>query len=495
MKSMILIASFFMFCMLESMGQGFNNRYDFMNFHNGEGVWDIELVDDGYLLFQTGDDSMDVLVTISTRKLGFSGELLDEKQFVLDNTYIYSGWSNTGSPTSDGNFILGGGWNRGFSMANLVLHDSEGDTIWMRRFGNPIDSVFHTGRAAIEAVNGDFLMVGEGYENASSDTAKGFIVRTDHDGNEIWRKYIGDGLSNGFLSIANALDGGFLVSGSILYSGWNKNMWVVRISQDGQVLWQEEYGEQGFRDTGAHLSIGNISDTFLVSGGSSIFSQSDSFDSYPYITKIDGAGNIIWENTFGDHEFDTGIISIKPATDGGYIGAGLSLSTEFGGYIGFLVRIAENGDSLWRRNYQWVEGNHSFFRDVINSENGGFVACGLVYSNPELDLSLDSWVVKTDEYGCVVPGCQVSILENEQQVNFLTYPNPVESTLNIYFESTVDPEGRFVLTDTNSREIHSFEVRYNLTTYAIDLSFLESGMYHLVYMDSKQTITRSIVKL
>lgn len=480
---------------LSAFAQGFNNRYDFLELEVGQTVWDIELLPDGYLLFLTGDNETAELVTVAITKLNFVGQILDEISFLQDSTFMYSGWSNSASLTSDGNFVVGGGWFRGFSMANLMLHDSTGDTLWMKQFGNSADSSWHTGRCAIEAPNGDFLMVGSGYESKEQDNRKGFVIRTDHQGNEIWRKYLGNGLENDFLSAIPVLGGGFVISGGILYEGWNRNIWVLRISDTGEIIWQQEFGEQGYRDLGGHLCEGNLPGTYLVGGGSAVYSQIDDVDAYPYVVKINGSGDIIWEQTFGEHLDDNAILSIKSVSSGGYIAAGLSLNPEEQGYVGYLVRIAENGDSLWMRNYQWTDANHSYFRDVIVSEEEGFVASGLVYPNDEYGFGFDSWVVKTDGYGCVVPGCEVSILENEQLVNFLTYPNPVESTLNIYFESVNDPEGKFVLTDMNGRLIKSFDVHYNLTTYAIDLSFLEGGMYQLVYKDSSQSITRSIVKL
>lgn len=273
----------------------------------------------------------------------------------------------------------------------------------------------------------------------------------------------------------NTQGGGILAGGTRSESN-NDNIWLVKTNSTGEIIWENEYGDLGYDDNLAHLCA-NGDGTYIVASGIAVDDNNTFSDTYPYVVKINEDGGIVWEKTYGNHYWDEGFTSIKKVPEGGFIAAGISTESLVD-YEGLLLRIASNGDSLWMRRYHWLEGNNCFFRDVIPSENAGFVAAGFAFPDSDLELSPDSWVVKTDEFGCIIPGCQVCIVEEDELADFMIYPNPASTVTNIYLQTAdMGLRGEIVLRDISGREIlRSATLGGDLNT-GVDVSRYEAGMY------------------
>jgi|JI10StandDraft_1071094.scaffolds.fasta_scaffold15629_2 hypothetical protein len=475
----------------EASAQSFNERYDFRQFLNGNAFWDVEIMENQYVLFGGADDSLGDYVGISFTTLNFHGNVLNEKAIFKDSTYLYAGWANSTSLLSDGSYIMGGGYNDGLAHSYLVKFDSEGDTLWTKVIGN--EGSFITGRCAIPSSDGGFLLVGP----VEIDTqVTSCLIKTDSNGNEEWRRFYGSDIgTNSFVTITALPSDEYLLGGKFTSFGIGQNTdtWVVKVDSEGDEIWQHTYGDQGFDDGLAHV-LANDDGTAVIAAASSLDDMVDEIYSFPYITKIDSNGDIIWENTYGSYYLNTGLISIKHVPEGGYISAGASAESDLA-YEGLLIRIAENGDSLWMRRYNWMEGNSCYFRDVIPSENGGFVAVGDVYPVNDLDLSFDGWVVKTDEFGCVVPGCHLAIEEKNATAEISLFPNPTSTMTNVYIKSR-DPglHGEILISDITGKIIQSQKTIGGDINIGLDVSMFHSGVYLVQLMAEGKTIaTKKLV--
>ncbi|MBU1707836.1 hypothetical protein KKB28_08005, partial [bacterium] len=80
----------------------------------------------------------------------------------------------------------------------------------------------------------------------------------------------------------------------------------------------------------------------------------------------------LWTRTFGGEEYDL-VFDIKQTSDGGYIIAGETASSEVMG--AYLLRLDNDGDSLWMRIYRDEEDIHYFFNafEVLQTEDGGYI--------------------------------------------------------------------------------------------------------------------------
>ena len=92
--------------------------------------------------------------------------------------------------------------------------------------------------------------------------------------------------------------------------------WIVRIAADGSLLWQFEYG--GGSVEAAHAVTTTADGGFVVAGASS---SSGAGSDDVWVMKVDGAGAIVWQRTFGGGDADAAEDIVELA-DAGFIVGG-----------------------------------------------------------------------------------------------------------------------------------------------------------------------------
>jgi hypothetical protein len=190
---------------------------------------------------------------------------------------------------------------------------------------------------------------------------------------------------------------------------------------------------------------------------------------------------------------------VEHAHGGGYVCVGMEV--EFGGNnegwsydmdrFGNLTKHSDVGTIEWHRRYSLIESCdelHSF-SDIIRTESGYLIV------GTRADYCFDEtweasepreriWLIKTDECGCIVPGCGEKDCyigldeEKPEHLNVLLYPNPSSDYCSIYI-----PEGY------RSNQLQIFNSLGQLvlkrnglkddTTYIIPVSSWETGIYIL----------------
>jgi Secretion system C-terminal sorting domain len=129
-----------------------------------------------------------------------------------------------------------------------------------------------------------------------------------------------------------------------------------------------------------------------------------------WVAKTDSLGNIIWTKTLGgtDSEF---VNSIKQTTDGGYVIAGQTSSTngDISGFNGgfedvWIVKLDSLGNLLWQKALGGTSSEES--GDIVQTTDGGYiVACSTYSNNGNVSGnhgSYDFWVVKLNSLGTVL---------------------------------------------------------------------------------------------
>ena len=339
-------------------------------------------------------------------------------------------------PTLAGGHVWCGFLQRAGQSADafLCLVDADGDTLWTRRYDAPGQAWEALGVA--QYTDGGFLITGGWQGPPSIDRA--FLIRTDADGNELWRRLYADRAD---------LNG------------------AVRVAADGNILTWCEYREP----------------------------QWGFYWQQMMLTKWDPDGEIIWQRKVG-YNYYVGTYDLEVLADGSIVGSGTTLLN------GVLMKFSAEGDSLWSRSYSYTN-DFSLFFDVEPTSDGGFVCTGYarrsLISDPQFLTSQMIWVVKTDSLGCVVPGCQsVGVEEYMIDLNehLRIWPNPLArgTPLSIAFTPppTFTPNGplRVVVQDAMGRQVHEERVQVgtgqlaNLPTGQAGLP-LAAGLYHLHLTD------------
>jgi hypothetical protein len=241
-------------------------------------------VPDGYVL--VGSDLNQGIALIKT---DLTGNVTWQQSFAS-----HAGWDAGFSveQTTDHGYIITGVYG---SEIGLIKTDSTGTKVWDKRFGTG------EGWSVKQTVEGGYVLTGRTAPSSwFGGTVPGdvIVIKSDIDGNEVWRKTFGGSEDDGARSIALTLDGGYIVAGTTLsYSPG---------PVDTSVPWQWE-------------------DVFLI--------------------KLDANGNTVWQKVKGHRpNCSDGSASVAAVSDGGYIVTGNSNAYDDGSLL--LMKTDKNGDTV-----------------------------------------------------------------------------------------------------------------------------------------------------
>ncbi|MCP4458407.1 MAG: DUF4493 domain-containing protein [Cytophagales bacterium] len=147
---------------------------------------------------------------------------------------------------------------------------------------------------------------------------------------------LGGSIGDNAKSIQETGDGGYIVvglsnstDGDVTGNHGNYDYWIVKLDVSGNISWEKSLGGTG---SDYAYSIQETSDGGYIVAGLSNSTDGDvtgghgSSDDY-WIVKLDGSGNLSWEKSLGGSGNDYAE-SIQETSDGGYIVAGRSTSTD-----------------------------------------------------------------------------------------------------------------------------------------------------------------------
>ena len=152
------------------------------------------------------------------------------------------------------------------------------------------------------------------------------------------------------------------------------------------------------------------------------------------------------------------------------------------------------GNEEWSRLFHYVSSHEDehLIMELINTSDGGILFCGrasdLTITSPDGAHAHQGWLVKTDEYGCLVPGCHVSIDEFEEKNGLLKInPNPAEDFINVFIGQT-EVSGTLEVVDGLGRVIDQTSVSHGNTTFLFDCTQYQSGQYMVRFVSQDRGI-------
>ncbi len=242
----------------------------------------------------------------------------------------------------------------------LVKLNAIGEIIWFRNYGGTgVDS-----SASVKEVSGGgFAIIGStnSYSgiNENDDI---YLIRTDANGKMLWNKTYGGAENEYGVSVLESDAGGFIVAGwkESFDTTIDKEIILIKTDADGEVLWKKTYG--GMDDEIPTSLIATSDGNYAVCGQTSSFGAGD-FDAL--LIKIDTEGNEIWRKTYGWENIEYAY-SVQETDDGGFILGGISNSkTKDLNYDALLVKTDSNGEMVWSNTYG---GPISVEKDMFGDE-------------------------------------------------------------------------------------------------------------------------------
>ncbi len=268
------------------------------------------------------------------------------------------------------------------------------DVVWQRCIGG---SGTDWGLDLTATNDGGFICFGNSY-SADGDAVGShgeidmLVTKLDADGTVQWTRVLGGSDVEWASTCIEASDGSILVSGLTRSTNGQvtglqgyQDVWVVKLSPLGIVIWEHSYGGMGWE------GIGYIQET--ADGGFLIHTNTDSPDGdvvgfHPggsvatdcWVFKIDGSGQLIWSRAIGGsgHEatgkliqtMDGGIlmgIAWAESNDGDVVG-------HHGGRDCLLVKMNATGSVEWSLAVGGSLGDEG--SDVLELSNGDIMLLG-----------------------------------------------------------------------------------------------------------------------
>jgi hypothetical protein len=426
--------------------------------------------------------------------------------------------------TSDGEYVCGASSKSNISLDKtennlggydywIFKLDANGNILWQNTIGGNNDDYLSS---LVQTTDGGYVCGGYSNSNISGDKTESsmgnfdyWVVKVDSMGNIQWQNTIGGGGRDFLYSLGATTDGGFICGGySESNAGGDKtencmgtgDYWVVKLNSTGGVQWENTIGGS---DGDVGRGIAQTSDGGYIFGG---YSKSNiSGDKTEacigncdyWVVKLDGTGNIQWQNTIGGNDFDF-LDSFIATADGGSICAGTSTSpisgdkTEnnigIGGWADYwIVKLDASGNIQWQNTIGGALEDE--MRCIAQTAEGNYICGGISFSGVGDDKSEpcwgneDYWIVKIQE----LPTGIENALTNR---SILIYPNPTKGIFKI--ETDHETAKEIIVTDLLGNIIQKSKIKNQKSE--IDLSTHSNGVYIVkVLMDGKTTLKKIVL--
>lgn len=333
--------------------------------------------------------------------------------------------------TSDGGYLFVGGAVSPDVSGNVTPNTSDclvsklnpsGDVVWEKIFGGSLND---TAYSLTQTRDGGFILAGSS-DSASRGLSRNhgmsdfWVIKFDLTGNIVWEQLYGGSDIDMARSIIQTYDGAYLIAGSTWSDntgdvsgfhssiGRNSDYWIVKLDQDGKILWQRSLGSSGNEEA---MSIKEISaGGYIVAGWTSAENNLSSLDGditgrlgmkdY-WVVKITQSGKIAWQRCLGGSSHDAAY-NIEQTPDNEYIVAGWTTSTDgnvtlkHGGEDAWIVRLNDDGKLIWQKCLGGKYDERAYA--IALPDEKGVAVAGTSQGNDgdvtENHGGLDFWVVK-----------------------------------------------------------------------------------------------------
>ncbi|MDO8367169.1 MAG: T9SS type A sorting domain-containing protein, partial [Saprospiraceae bacterium] len=338
----------------------------------------------------------------------------------------------------DGGYILGGSSSSSISGDKtesclgqddywVVKLDASGAIQWQNTIGgNSTDYIY----ALQQTADGGYILGGSSNSTVSGDKTENclgetdyWVIKLDATGAIQWQNTIGGNHADFLYAIHQTADGGYILGGtssSGISGDKTENslgvddFWVVKLDASGTIQWQNTIGGT---DSDYLLSLQQTFDGGYILGGWSFSNISGDKTENSlgvndfWVVKLDGVGNIQWQNTIGGDSHD-GLSALQQTADGGYILGGSSNSdiygdkteNSLGDWDYWVVKLDAAGAIQWQNT---IGGNYTDeFNFLDQTSGGGYILGGWSISDlsgdkTENSLGNDFWIVKLNAMGAI----------------------------------------------------------------------------------------------
>jgi hypothetical protein len=179
-----------------------------------------------------------------------------EGNVIWDKTYSFAQdtVAKSGTLASDGNYMVAG-YTDPTSAGNyrflLMKITPDGNLVWNQTYGGDGSQEAHSMTSASDG----YIIVGD--TQTSNANIHALVLKVDFNGTQLWAKTVGGKNADSPSCVTLSPGGGYLVSGfTFSWGAGNRDFWLFKISDSGQVSWSCTQGDKGYQESYAILPAG-----------------------------------------------------------------------------------------------------------------------------------------------------------------------------------------------------------------------------------------------
>ncbi len=282
-----------------------------------------------------------------------------------------SGWQI--EEVEDGYMILSGSRciNNSTSCVGLVKTDFDGEVIWKKNYSSHTNNL---GSGRFVKDGNDYLISGR--INTPNDSLDFFLLKIANNGDSLWMRTYGTQKLEFNKSVIKTLDGGYILYGIQEINEIQRIILLIKLNENYDIEWEKNYGEEFRFADGAHILQLNNGD-FLMSARTCLWGES-CIQPAAALIRIDSIGNEIWTKTFEQvgkdvtHprviDLDNGNIAYSWVRD--------SFNFETYEYPPVVYGLNPDGDIIWEKTLysSWVHEKNIL--NLRKASNGDILGVG-----------------------------------------------------------------------------------------------------------------------
>jgi hypothetical protein len=421
-----------------------------------------------------------------------------------------------------------------YNASYLVKTNSLGNVIWKKQYDVSIGGSYDSFIDLVELPDSNYLVTGITTNTLTNDD-DGFLAKIDTGGNIVWlQKYIHPD-DDEITAMRLTPDGKVIILGYTFSSGTYSDVLLIKTDLNGNLIWRKRFGNT-FDEMYRSIEIIKNNTEYLLGGDYGYYNTGNPYYDMS-LMRTDTAGNIIWQQQYGISPNESGKCAI-PTLDSGYAicgmynDTGVVLKTNKNGVVqwikkysqeqgtiyslkqlqdssyvmiksdidwqnnnrtGYLVKADKNGNQLWQRVYPHpTSGISNYFFGFNTTADKGFIMTGQYnhIGQPYQNM----WLVKTDSLGCDSVTCSYLVTD----VKDISYelgemslaPNPTNGLLTI---SSPNDFTKIEMLSITGQTLLSEIV--NTKTHPIQLQNFAEGIYfvRISYADEQSVMKKVIV--
>jgi hypothetical protein len=381
--------------------------------------------------------------------------------------------------------------NNCFFVSGSRFYHNDTSLAFLWKFNSNLDSIKYSEFGFLNKTNSinAFVMHSNylyhvGYVDSLNTNSDILLIKTDTAGNEIWKKKIGIPSWDENGVTIDTLYGKLIIGGMRTFHNTSVTNGVVMcLDTAANIIWQN------ILNTNNGYAIGNVKTlkdgTILIYNALKKYTISGNDYLNLQCQKIDINNNQIWIK-----EYNAPTIGAEPESaienkHGNIVIVGQKCYSPGIVVNGSVNEIAQNGDSLFSREYAYQFGCQNYFRDIVQAPDGGYCFAGFfypVFANG-CTGSQDVWLLKVDSNFCesnVSCGYPTGVRNINFEMGVMSlYPNPAQNELIFKFENGVSEDATIAFIDILGKLVVEYSLQINVNNEVkLNVSELPNGLYY-----------------